>query len=300
MRVRKIAFPEDLEAQLEARAAQLGLSFGDLVKLLCHSGSLGPTSAPSGPQPGPNGSLKNADTHPLGPNSAPNGAQMGPIRDLTTVSDPAKLGLSVDLAPSPSALPLPLYPPPALAVSSALALRGATERSGGRGGEGEGGEGVSPPADGNGHAKAARDALREAELRWRVEQVWASHVTAWRSFWLDVNGRVPSRAPLYSATDHGKPIREALLEFDRDLLGPDQRTEWLRLSTVRAAGVGIFYDPWCSGRAKDNDAAADGQRYLEHWRAWRRQRGKGSPVPKFAELYFEQRDAIEALETADA
>jgi hypothetical protein len=60
---------------------------------------------------------------------------------------------------------------------------------------------------------------------------------------------------------------------------------------VRAAGCGIFNDPWCSGRHPQNDAANGGTRYLEPWRPWKRLHGKPDPVPRFSQLYFELREA---------
>jgi hypothetical protein len=151
---------------------------------------------------------------------------------------------------------------------------------------------VPPPTTAK--ARRADGSSEEAELRWRIEETWSAHVAAWRNFYKTVNGRAPSEPPTFTTKDHGKPIREALLEFDRDLLAPEKRDEWKRRSKVRAAGVGIFYDDWCTGadpRAADGNGNA--KRYLEHWRPWRRQIGKGSPIPRFAELYFEQRDAME-------
>lgn len=124
------------------------------------------------------------------------------------------------------------------------------------------------------------------ELEWRVEETWRAHLAQWRGFYLDTNGRVPIREP--TLTDEiRKAIRAAIREYDGHLLGKELRPRWVEESKARAAGIGIFLDPWCSGNARDNDARSGGKRYLEHWRPWARQRGKQSPVDRFAELYFE-------------
>lgn len=124
------------------------------------------------------------------------------------------------------------------------------------------------------------------ELEWRVEETWRAHLAQWRGFFLDTNGRVPIREP--TLTDEiRKAIRAAIREYDGHLLGKELRPRWVEESKARAAGIGIFLDPWCTGNARDNDARSGGKRYLEHWRPWCRQRGKQSPVDRFAELYFE-------------
>ena len=143
-----------------------------------------------------------------------------------------------------------------------------------------------------------RGAGRDQELRWRIDVVWRDHLTAWRKFFKRENGVAPSQTPTLHQQDILKPIREGLLTHDNHLLGEHLRDQWCRESKVRAAGIGIFYDPWCTGHHKDNDASSGGKRYLEHWRPWKRQHGKPDPVPRFAELYFEKRDAIEAMEEA--
>lgn len=125
-----------------------------------------------------------------------------------------------------------------------------------------------------------------AELNWRVEQTWLAHLAQWREFFRSVNGAVPSPDPTLTE-EIREAIREALLTYDGALLGPDQREEWRRQSKALAAGIGIFLDPWCTGQHKDNEATNGGKRYLEHWRPWKRQRGKGDPVDRFSELYFE-------------
>lgn len=98
------------------------------------------------------------------------------------------------------------------------------------------------------------------------------------------NGKVPP-APILT-TETSKAIRAALREHDRDLMGDGEegRKRWSRESPVRAAGIGIFLSDWHTGTA-DNAPRA----YLEPWRPWKPQRGKGDPVPTFAQLYFEER-----------
>src|SRR5678815_5593068 len=65
------------------------------------------------------------------------------------------------------------------------------------------------------------------------------------------------------------------------------RGAWILESETRAAGIGIFYDPWMTGKSKDNDHTNGGRRYLGHDRPWVPQRGKEDPVSRYAALYFE-------------
>lgn len=129
----------------------------------------------------------------------------------------------------------------------------------------------------------------EEELRWRTVQTWEAHLAENNAFFQAENGVAPSVQPTMTP-DIRKDIRDALKLFDAHLLTPDKREEWKRNSKVRAAGVGIFLDPFCCGTSKDNNVKDGGKRYLEHWRPWKSQRGKGHPVERFAQLYFEARD----------
>src|SRR6185295_19673123 len=122
------------------------------------------------------------------------------------------------------------------------------------------------------------------------QEVWQSHLKAWKQFMKKVNGVEPSQGPALHPDDIAKPIREALRVHDGELLRRDARERWRKESRVRAAGIGIFYDDWCTGHASGNDATNGGRRYLEHWRPWTRLHGKPDPVIKFADLYFEARD----------
>lgn len=131
--------------------------------------------------------------------------------------------------------------------------------------------------------------VSQFEVSWRIEQVWRAHVEQWREFYRAENGVEPTNPPTLSEEIRAA-IKAALLEFDRDLLGSEQRDEWTKRSKARAAGIGIFLDPWCTGNHKDNDVRARGKRYLEPWRPWKHQRGKGSPVDRFAAIYFERKD----------
>lgn len=144
-------------------------------------------------------------------------------------------------------------------------------------------------------AKAATaERSRREELDWRVEQTWALHVEARARFFDGENGYRPGREP--TLTDKlRKVIREALKEHDRNLLAPELREEWVRTSAVRAAGIGLFLDPWCTAKADRNRMGHDaGARYyLEADRPWRRQVGKADPVPRFADLYWRSKDAQE-------
>lgn len=135
--------------------------------------------------------------------------------------------------------------------------------------------------------------VSRSEVSWRVEQAWSAHLEQWREFYRAENGVDPTNPPILS-DEIREAIRASLLEYDRDLLSAESRAEWLRRSKTRAAGIGLFLDPWCAGRHKDNDVRNGGKRYLEPWRPWKRQRGKASPVDRFAALYFERKDLHDA------
>lgn len=135
----------------------------------------------------------------------------------------------------------------------------------------------------------ANESAAEQEIRWRTVQTWEAHLAENNAFFQAENGVAPSVQPTMTP-DIRKDIRDALKLFDAHLLTPDKREEWKRNSKVRAAGVGIFLDPFCTGTSKDNNVKDGGKRYLDHWRPWKSQRGKGHPVERFAQLYFEARD----------
>lgn len=148
-----------------------------------------------------------------------------------------------------------------------------------------------------GPAKPARSlsATLEAEIAWRVSRVWEVHLAAWRNYRQDRTGVRPKRDPQPHPADILKPIRLALLAHDKHLLGPDDRERWERESVVRAAGVGIFHDPFLTAKTGQNDLSSGGTEYLEHWRPWKPQRGKADPVPRFAEIYFNIREVGDAV-----
>lgn len=135
---------------------------------------------------------------------------------------------------------------------------------------------------------------KNQELNWRLLQCWEVHLEARARFFAGENGYRPGRTPTLTKAI-AKTVRTALLEHDAHLLRPDQRLEWVQTSAVRAAGIGLFMDPWCTGKANNNRVSIDeGARYfLESDRAWRPQRGKPDPIPRFAELYWSTKDAQE-------
>lgn len=142
--------------------------------------------------------------------------------------------------------------------------------------------------------KPPPEVVAREELRWRVGQVWQAHLAARRAFFERETGVAPSQLPTFDHDDIEAPIRDALHRFDGDLMAPDQRDRWQRESRVRASGIGIFYDSWMTGNSPENNTSNGGKRYLEPWRPWKAQRGKGHPVLRFAELYFTARDKSEA------
>jgi len=130
----------------------------------------------------------------------------------------------------------------------------------------------------------------QEEVSWRISETWEAHMKQRRGFWREAVGKTPPEPHLTNQIK--KHIREAILEFDRDWLAPDKREQWAQDSWVRAAGIGLFLDKWCTGQDPENNVDLGGKRYLEPWRAWMPQRGKGHPVPRFADLYFARRDGI--------
>lgn len=127
--------------------------------------------------------------------------------------------------------------------------------------------------------------LALAELNWRVDETWAAHLDQRSGFYADVDGRVPSVTPTLTEEIRGAII-ESLRRHDASLLGPESREAWALRSKTRAAGIGLFLDRWCTATDPKNDIRTGGTRYLEPWRPWKRQQGKGDPVEKFAQLYF--------------
>src|SRR4030095_15141873 len=125
------------------------------------------------------------------------------------------------------------------------------------------------------------------EIAWRVETVWAAHLKQFRRFHKDLDGAFPGGREPTLTKEIREDIQRALREYDADLLTAETRDQWVAESKARAAGIGMYFDPWFTGR----DSGSNGRRYLEHWRPWRRQRGKAEPVEHFAELYFQQKQA---------
>lgn len=127
------------------------------------------------------------------------------------------------------------------------------------------------------------------EIDWRIDQAWQAHLKQRHGFFMDSNGIKPSSDPTLTAE-----IREAIVAslkvHDAAWLTAETREEWSRRSKTRAAGVGLFLDPFMTGQDKDNDRKSGGKLYLEAWRPWRRQSGKADPVDRFAALYFERKD----------
>ena len=197
------------------------------------------------------------------------------------------------LAPSFSPPPPPSLPPtPPISSSSTPSL--SPPHPGVQGGSASEPEeaflpGLAPPPKRVEAPSPRKPSAKEVELAWRTQETWAAHADKRRRFFAEVEGTAarPRSSP---PPDIAREIRQAILEYDGDLLGPDQREEWRRESWARAAGLGIFLDPWCTAEHPENKMGEPGaKRYLEPWRPWHVQRGKGSPVSRFADLYFQRR-----------
>lgn len=139
-------------------------------------------------------------------------------------------------------------------------------------------------------SQAETRSLARAELAWRAEEVWRVHADAWREYRTRRDGYPPGgrqEKALESAKRVTLPlILDAIKRHDGALLGAEQRERWGEESVVRAAGIGIFHDPWCTAQDARNRRGEGGTEYLEHWRPWKVQKAKADPVPRFAELYF--------------
>lgn len=151
-------------------------------------------------------------------------------------------------------------------------------------------EGTSGESEGVGPARAGRDPSPArkvflAEIEWRLETAWTTHLLARRRFFESANGRSPGGPEPTRTKEIEKAIRDALREHDKERLGADQRDAWKRESPVRAAGIGIFLSPFHTGRSEKSE----GQQYLEPWRPWKRQRGKPDPIEMFAKFYFDEK-----------
>lgn len=120
---------------------------------------------------------------------------------------------------------------------------------------------------------------QKAELDWRIDQTWKAHLEQRRLFYSHFDGRVPPEPTL--TAEIRKSIVAGLKVHDSAYLARELRDDWTKFSKVRAAGMGIFHDQWCSGRDKDST-----KRFLEPWRPWKSQRGKGDPIERFAQVFF--------------
>lgn len=155
----------------------------------------------------------------------------------------------------------------------------------------EDGDRVSAPPT---NAEPARaDAALRSEVDWRIDEVWQAHLKQRNGFFLDLNGVKPSSDPTLTA-EIREAIRESLRVHDSNMIAADKRDEWAKRSKTRAAGIGLFLDPFMTAQDKDNDRKNGGRFYLEAWRPWRKQRGKADPVDRFAALYFERKDLYAA------
>jgi hypothetical protein len=124
-------------------------------------------------------------------------------------------------------------------------------------------------------------------LSWAVGEAWEAHLRMRRHFFQGENGQAGPEPILDSGLK--KEIEDAIRRKDGELVRGGDEKRFQRDSWARASGIGIFLDSWCTGRDPDNDASKGGKRYLECWRPWKIQRGKGDPIDRFAPLYFQSR-----------
>jgi hypothetical protein len=131
-----------------------------------------------------------------------------------------------------------------------------------------------------------RGGYDEFEIEFRVTEVWVAFLKQRAGFFLDAEGHEPYGPPPTLTKAIEKDIARALKEYDGHLLGPEQRSAWYEESKVRAAGIGLWFDRWNTGRHANNDVRNGGRRYVEAWRPWKVLRGKPDPIERFSELYW--------------
>ena len=147
------------------------------------------------------------------------------------------------------------------------------------------------PAAAEGEPAPTRRQVSE-EMEWRIGECWAAYAKAFVRFHLHADGTsVPEPR---RSTDVRPALLAALRKHDAELLGADQREAWKRESKVRAAGIGLFYDPFSTGADPGNDVRNGSKRYLSWDYAWVQKTGKRDPVERLSALYFERKAAATA------
>ena len=132
-------------------------------------------------------------------------------------------------------------------------------------------EGIPRPKNGRG------ERVDRGELDWRVGDTWDAFLRARKRHYVEVLGLSEPERPTLT-TEIRDAIIVGLSTYDRDLM--EDRKLWKEKSRVRAAGIGIFVSEHHLGKNEQ------GQRYIEPWRPWVKQRGKPDPIATFSELYF--------------
>lgn len=125
-----------------------------------------------------------------------------------------------------------------------------------------------------------------AEVTWRIERCWQRFLAARRAFYQRSRGTNGTPEPRMSP-QYREHIRNAIVEFDKDLLKEDEREQWELESWAAASGEGLFLDPWMTGNNPDRKL------YTAPDTPWRPLRGKPHPVPRFAQLAFDARARVE-------
>lgn len=133
---------------------------------------------------------------------------------------------------------------------------------------------------------ARRVEYDEWEIAFRVEETWRAFLKQRAGFFEDAEGHEPFGPPPTLTPEIRKDIVRCLKTYDSHLLAGDQREAWLEESTTRAAGIGLWFDRFMTGRHPQNDVRDGGKRYIDAWRPWKHMKGKGDPVERFAEAYF--------------
>ncbi len=138
---------------------------------------------------------------------------------------------------------------------------------------------------------AKRTEYDEFELAYRVDETWQAFLRQRAGFFEDAEGHVPYGPPPTLTTAIRKDIVRALKEYDSHLLSAEQRGAWGAESKVKAAGMGLWFDRFMTGRHAQNDVKNGGKRYVEPWRPWRVLRGKADPVERYSETWWTVKEA---------
>jgi hypothetical protein len=141
-----------------------------------------------------------------------------------------------------------------------------------------------------------RRAKKDEELDWRVFRVHERLCARRHAVLVYLQGSAPGAPPALHPKLRNQ-IRTALVEFDADMLGTEDRERWERDSRVAAAGEGLWMNTYNNG---SDQANTSGRRYVEPARAFTQFRKEGPHgVEQHSETFFRKRARDEARARAN-